>query len=166
MIPPRAGPGSESSVYPSPGAKDAPRTSPRVASPWPAAHRILVVEDNSDAREALALLLESWGHRVQQAADGLSGLETARADPPDIALIDVGLPGIDGYTLARELRHSPGCTAVRLIALSGYSRSQDRERGYESGFDTYLVKPVDPAHLRQALSEPQGGTSDSVLHRG
>ena len=104
------------------------------------------MEDNADAREALALLLESWGHRVEQAGDGLTGLEVARANPPDVALIDVGLPGIDGYTLAREIRAAcPTATAVRLIALTGYSRSSDRERGHEAGFDAYLVKPVDPA---------------------
>lgn len=119
----------------------------------PQSRRVLVVEDNPDAREALVLLLESWGHRVEQAGDGLAGLEAARANPPAVALIDVGLPGIDGYTLARELRSTPDGQAVRLIALTGYSRSSDRERGREAGFDAYLVKPVDPHQLRQALSE-------------
>ena len=111
------------------------------------------MEDNPDAREALVLLLESWGHRVEGAGDGLSGLEAARANPPAVALIDVGLPGIDGYTLARELRGIPDCRKVRLIALTGYSRSSDRERGREAGFDAYLVKPVDPDQLRQVVSE-------------
>jgi CheY-like chemotaxis protein len=105
------------------------------------------VEDNADAREALALLLESWGHRVEQAGDGLAG--------PDVALIDVGLPGMDGYTLAQEIRAEPRCAGVRLIALTGYSRNRDRERGQEAGFDAYLVKPVDPERLRRALSEGQ-----------
>jgi CheY-like chemotaxis protein len=118
------------------------------------ARRILLVEDNADAREALALLLESWGHRVEQAADGPAGLELARADPPDVALIDVGLPGIDGYTLAREIRAEPRCDGVRLIALTGYSRARDRERGLDAGFDAYMVKPVDPEELRGALSGP------------
>ena len=118
----------------------------------PPSRRILVVEDNPDAREALVLLLESWGHRVEQAGDGLSGLEAARANPPAVALIDVGLPGIDGYTLARELRGTPNCATVRLIALTGYSRSSDRERGHAAGFDAYLVKPVDPDQLRRIVS--------------
>ena len=129
---------------------DAPRPADALT---PRPRRILVVEDNPDAREALALLLESWGHHVEQAGDGLTGLEVARARPPDVALVDVGLPGMDGYTLAQELRATPACAAVRLIALTGYSRSSDRERGYEAGFDAYLVKPVDPDQLRQALSD-------------
>jgi signal transduction histidine kinase/CheY-like chemotaxis protein len=120
-----------------------------VSSP---SRRILLVEDNADAREALALLLESWGHRVEQAADGLTGLRDARANPPEVALIDVGLPGMDGYALAREIRAEPRCRGVRLIALTGYSRTRDRQRGHEAGFDSYLVKPVDPAHLRAELA--------------
>jgi PAS domain S-box-containing protein len=131
------------------------------ASP-PRPQRILVVEDNADAREALVLLLESWGHQVTQAADGLSGLEVARSAPPDVALIDVGLPGIDGYALARELRGVPDCAAVRLIALTGYSRAQDRERGRAAGFDTYLVKPVDPGQLRVVLSPDPSAPDDGA----
>lgn len=128
---------------------DAPRPADTSA---PRPRRVLVVEDNADAREALALLLEGWGHHVEQAGDGLTGLEMARSSPPDVALVDVGLPGIDGYTLAQELRATPEGAAMRLIALTGYSRSSDRERGQEAGFDTYLVKPVDADQLRQVLS--------------
>ena len=130
----------------------APGSDSSGASP-PRSRCVLVVEDNPDAREALVLLIESWGHRVEQAGDGLTGLQAARANPPAIALIDVGLPGIDGYALARELRGTPNCVAVRLIALTGYSRSSDRERGHAAGFDAYLVKPVDPDQLRQVLSD-------------
>ncbi len=155
-----AGKGSEFVVR-LPALSGSPARAPRAAgtSPPPPRH-ILVVEDNADAREALALLLESWGHRVEQAPDGLTGLEIARSDPPDVALIDVGLPGIDGYTLARELRRVPECVAVRLIALTGYSRSRDRERGQEAGFDAYLVKPVDPAQLRLALWDDRSASGD------
>jgi CheY-like chemotaxis protein len=123
------------------------------------------VEDNPDAREALALLLESWGHRVEQAADGLTGLEVARTTRPEVALIDVGLPGIDGYALARELRRVPECACVCLIALTGYSRPRDRERGKEAGFDDYLVKPVDPVQLRRAL-EARGAAGSGDGPRG
>src|SRR5262245_19180578 len=133
-------------------------TSPGPAAPptgaaAPSARRVLIVEDNADAREALALWLQGGGHRVEQAADGPAGLEIARADPPDVALIDVGLPGIDGYALARKIRAESRCDGMRLVALTGYSRSSDRERGHEAGFDTYLVKPVDPAELRSVLSD-------------
>jgi signal transduction histidine kinase len=150
-----AGPGQGSEfIVRLPALEGFPAHASQPSGPPPTpARRILVVEDNPDAREALALLLESLGHRVEQAGDGLTGLEAARANPPDVALIDVGLPGIDGYTLAREIRATPRCAAVRLIALTGYSRSKDRERGREAGFDAYLVKPVDPAQLLQALSE-------------
>lgn len=148
-----AGPGKGEFTVRFPVLTGSPSDAPRPADALPPRpRRILVVEDNPDAREALALLLESWGHHVEQAGDGLTGLEVARARPPDVALVDVGLPGIDGYTLAQELRATPACAAVRLIALTGYSRSSDRERGHEAGFDAYLVKPVDPDQLRQALS--------------
>jgi signal transduction histidine kinase/CheY-like chemotaxis protein len=150
-----AGPGQGSAfIVRLPTLVESPDQASRPSGTSPSSpRRVLVVEDNPDAREALALLLESWGHRVEQAGDGLMGLEVARANPPDVALIDVGLPGIDGYTLAREIRATPQCGAVRLIALTGYSRSSDRERGYEAGFDAYLVKPVDPAQLLETLSE-------------
>jgi signal transduction histidine kinase/CheY-like chemotaxis protein len=147
------GPGQGSEfVVRLPALSGSPEPAPRPAGVSSPSRRILLVEDNADAREALALLLESWGHRVEQAADGLTGLQEARADPPDVALIDVGLPGMDGYALAREIRAEPRCRGVRLIALTGYSRSRDRERGQEAGFDTYLVKPVDPGHLRAAIA--------------
>jgi PAS domain S-box-containing protein len=132
------------------------------AAPGPAPRpprRILIVEDNPDAREALALLLESWGHRVEQAADGVTGFELARTTRPDVALVDVGLPGMDGYALARELRGMPDCASIRLIALTGYSRSRDRERGRAAGFDAYLVKPVEPTQLRRALEVDCGDAS-------
>jgi PAS domain S-box-containing protein len=116
--------------------------------------RVLVVEDNPDARETLALLLESWGHHVEQASDGESALARAVAVALDVAVIDVGLPGMDGYAVAKRLRDTPPCAHVRLVALTGYSRPEDRRRASEAGFDAYLVKPVDPAQLARALTGP------------
>ena len=101
---------------------------------------ILVVDDNVDAREALAGLLEMSGHDVHQADDGPAGLESAARLRPDAVLVDIGLPGLDGFELARRLR--AGSSTARLIALTGYGHPDYRRRGAEAGFDAYLVKPV------------------------
>jgi CheY-like chemotaxis protein/nitrogen-specific signal transduction histidine kinase len=117
-----------------------------------ARRRVLVVEDNPDARETLTLLLENWGHHVEQASDGESALARAAAVPLDVALVDVGLPGMDGYAVAERLRAIPACAHLRLVALTGYSRAEDRRRAGEAGFDAYLVQPVDPDQLVRVLS--------------
>ena len=114
-------------------------------------YRILVVEDNADARETLRLLLELDGHQVELAPDGPTGLELALRTRPDVALIDLGLPGIDGYDLARRVRAEPGGTDIRLIAITGYSQPHDRRRASEAGFDSFLVKPVNRRTLEGAI---------------
>jgi len=119
--------------------------------------RILVVEDNLDGRESLRDLLEIWGHEVELAETGTEGVEKALAGQPDVALIDIGLPGIDGNEVARRIRSSlPGSGShadhVELIAMTGYGQPEDRRRALEAGFDSYLVKPVDPAHLGRLLA--------------
>ncbi len=111
--------------------------------------QILLVEDNVDARQALQDLLETWGHRVEVAADGLRGLELAVQRPPELALVDIGLPGLDGYRVAEELRAKMG-RSIRLVALTGYD---DQSRAREAGFDLHLVKPVRPDDLSRLLSE-------------
>jgi len=115
--------------------------------------RILVVEDNADAREMLRTALTLDGHEVKEAADGASGLDILRAYQPDVALIDVGLPGIDGYELARKARGTVG-KMVRLVALTGYGSAEDRRRALEAGFDAHLVKPIDPSALAAVLRPP------------
>ena len=137
-------------------------TLPRVAAPKPEVpagtgangrqRNILIVEDQPDARRALQRLLQIWGHRVDTAADGIRAVELAGQRPPEMALIDVGLPGMDGYEVARRLRASLG-EKVRLIALTGYGQPEDRERAYDAGFDLHLVKPVDRDQLSRALSD-------------
>ena len=119
--------------------------------------RILVIEDQADARRALQRLLQIWGHEVDVAEDGVRGVDAAAARPPEIALIDVGLPGLDGYEVARRLRAAMGKT-VRLIALTGYGQPEDRERAFDAGFDQHLVKPVDRDQLSDALNGV--GTTD------
>jgi CheY-like chemotaxis protein len=111
---------------------------------------IMIVEDNADARDALRLLLELDGHTVEAAADGAEALELATARDPDIALVDIGLPGIDGYEVARRLRQGHGKRPL-LIALTGYGQPEDRRRATEAGFDALLVKPVDPTALSDLL---------------
>jgi DNA-binding response OmpR family regulator len=111
--------------------------------------RILVVDDSQDSAESLALLLELHGHEVRTAFAGPAALEAASTFLPEIVLLDIGLPGMDGYEVARRLRvEHDGC---RLIALTGYGREDDRERSREAGFDHHLVKPVDLAELTRVL---------------
>jgi PAS domain S-box-containing protein len=113
--------------------------------------RILIVEDNTDARESLQLLLQLAGHEVETAADGPSGLRKLEAFRPDVALIDLGLPGIDGYDLVRRVRSLPQTKATRFIALTGYGQAEDRRRALDAGFDVHLTKPVDPDRLQRLL---------------
>jgi two-component system, sensor histidine kinase len=123
--------------------------------------RVLVVEDNDDAREMLRVGLVLAGHEVVEAADGASGVVLAEQTRPDVALIDVGLPGIDGYEVARRLR-ARGMKTARLIALTGYGRPEDRARALEAGFDGYIVKPVDPETLTVALRSCEAPRPQSV----
>ena len=113
--------------------------------------RVLVVEDNRDAAETLRDLLEIAGHEVEIANAGHAGLEAARRTLPDVVLCDLGLPGMDGYSVAEELRKDPRTTKLRLIAVSGYGREEDRQRSADAGFDLHLVKPVDPAEILRLL---------------
>jgi two-component system, sensor histidine kinase len=115
------------------------------------ARHVLVIEDNVDAREMLRMALELDGHRVETAADGTSGVEAALRTTPDVVLVDIGLPGLDGYAVARRLRAALG-HRVTLVALTGYGQSEDRRRTAEAGFDAHLVKPVDPDVLTRALA--------------
>jgi signal transduction histidine kinase/CheY-like chemotaxis protein len=116
--------------------------------------RVLVAEDREDAREALGILLRQWKHEVVFAADGPEAVRVARDERPDVALIDIGLPGFDGYAVAREIRSdaSEWSRGVRLIALTGYGQASDRERAMEAGFDLHLLKPVDPVELEGVLA--------------
>ena len=123
------------------------------------AHHIVIVEDNRDFRHGLRVLLESWGHRVEEAETGKRGLELLLASRPEIALIDLGLPDIDGYAVAQALRSSPGGEAMLLVAVTGYGRDDDRRRTRDVGFDAHLTKPVDPGTLAQVIaSVPRAGS--------
>ncbi|WP_224240371.1 response regulator [Hyalangium gracile] len=118
----------------------------------PRQRRILLVEDNSDARQALKDLLELWGHQVEVAHDGMDGVAMALEGRPDLALVDIGLPGLDGYRVAQELRARVG-EEIRLVAITGYGGPEDRHRAIQAGFDHHLVKPVKPDELDRLLTD-------------
>jgi len=111
---------------------------------------VLIVEDQPDARRALQRLLQIWGHRVDVAEDGPRAVKMAPELRPEVALVDIGLPGLDGYAVARELRSQLG-NSIRLIALTGYGQPDDHVRTREAGFDMHLVKPVDAKQLSRVL---------------
>jgi CheY-like chemotaxis protein len=115
--------------------------------------RVLLIEDNEDGREMMALMLEAKDYRVECAGDGIDGLRLAAEHHPDIALVDIGLPGIDGYEVARRMRSDPATAMVRLVALTGYGQESDRARALDAGFDAHLVKPVDLDLLMQVLEQ-------------
>jgi CheY-like chemotaxis protein len=113
--------------------------------------RVLVVEDSADARQMLRLMLELEGHEVHEAEDGISGLTHALELKPDVAVIDIGLPGIDGWELARRIRATDVGRRMILVAVSGYGQQEDRRLSQQAGFDTHLVKPVDRDTLNKAI---------------
>jgi CheY-like chemotaxis protein len=114
--------------------------------------RILVIEDNEDGREMLAGALRLQGHEVFEAANGRTGIEQARLHPVDVVLVDIGLPDILGYEVARELRTNADPN-VRLIAITGYGAATDRARSQDAGFDAHLLKPIDPVRLGGMLQD-------------
>ena len=119
-------------------------------------HRILLIEDNDDAREMLRCTLEMAGHEVYEAADGAAGVALAAKVQPSIAIVDLGLPGLDGCDVAREIRRRPGGEAIVLIALSGYGQPDDRRRTDAAGFATHLVKPADAGTIEAAIAAAAG----------
>jgi PAS domain S-box-containing protein len=114
-------------------------------------HRILVVDDNQDAADSLALLLRMKGHDVRTAYDGLAAIDAAASHKPDVVLLDVGLPRLNGFDVARRLRESEDLRQVLLVALTGWGHEEDRRRSKEAGFDHHMVKPADPAALDRVL---------------
>jgi signal transduction histidine kinase len=114
---------------------------------------VALVEDNDDVRLLMGEVLESWGHEVRQAATGAIGVDLILTQQPDIAFIDIGLPDMDGYELARQIRSALGAKKPLLVALSGFSQRRDRERASHAGFDDHLAKPASPADLKRLLSQ-------------
>ncbi len=113
--------------------------------------QILIVEDNPDGRETLRTLLEAWGYEVEVAADGWEGVQKALAGRPQVALLDIGLPRLDGFQVAEQLRAAFG-RRIFLIACTAYSQLEYRQRSLQAGFDAYLVKPIDLHELARWLA--------------
>ncbi|MGH7265637.1 MAG: hybrid sensor histidine kinase/response regulator [Candidatus Rokuibacteriota bacterium] len=156
------GRGSEFVVHlPRSSAGPLARPDPGVPAGGGQTRRVLIVEDNQDVRESLRMLLELWGHEVREAGDGPGGVAAAAAWPPEVVLVDIGLPGLDGYAVGRRLRAMPGGPRMLLAALTGYGQPDDRRRALEAGFDTHLVKPVDEPALLALLdaTDSKAGSS-------
>jgi PAS domain S-box-containing protein len=134
----------------------APLPAPAVATANGKSRRVLVVDDNVDAARSLSMLLQAFGHEVCTAHDGQAALETAASFHPQVVLLDIGLPKLDGYEVARRLRCQPGLEKALLVALTGYGQEGDRRRSEEAGMDWHLVKPVDPAELERILAGSLG----------
>ena len=131
-----------------------PAQEPAVAALRPESppRRVLIIEDNDDTRQMLRTALAMNGHEVDEAADGASGLAAAASLRPDVALVDIGLPDIDGYEVARRLRQVAPDGKLVLVAITGYGQPADRDRSRQAGFDAHLTKPIGPEHLREAIS--------------
>lgn len=117
-------------------------TAAAIKTSTPEILRILVVDDNQDVAESTALLLETNGYQVLIANDGLAALEKVRVEHPDVAIIDIGLPGMDGYAVAKALRNNPQLQPILLIAFSGYGQHEDKKKSLTAGFDAHLIKPL------------------------
>ena len=114
--------------------------------------RVLIADDNRDAADSLAMLLEFGGHEVRVAHDGRAALALAGAFRPEVALLDIGMPEVDGHEVARRLRAEPWGREILLVALTGWGQDEDRVRALAAGFDQHLTKPVDPDVIERLLS--------------
>jgi CheY-like chemotaxis protein len=119
--------------------------------------RIVVIDDNDDIRETMQQLLQSLGHVVDVAADGVSGVELVLKERPQVALVDIGMPGLDGYEVAQKLRAELGPNQLRLVAMTGFGQSSDRDRALAAGFDSHLIKPARTDQIQRALKGERHG---------
>ncbi len=117
--------------------------------------RVVIVEDNHDAAEALTMLLELFGHQVTVVSNGTAAIDAVRNATFDIGLVDIGLPGIDGYEVARRIRMIPNAKTMTLVALTGYGQEADKQRALSAGFDEHLTKPVKIERLQALLNRPR-----------
>lgn len=150
-----AAPDRASSSPPGPPRAAEPRSSAEGGRPDPGEagkprRRVLVVDDNQDSADTMAELFRVWGHEVRTAHDGPAALEQARSFRPHVVLLDVGMPGMDGYELARRLR-AEGLAGDLLVSITGYGQEEDRRRAQEAGFHHHLTKPVNPETLQRLV---------------
>jgi CheY-like chemotaxis protein len=147
-------------------ADHVPASQPAVST---AARRILLADDNRDALETLARLLQLGGHEIYKAMDGVQALEAATRVRPDLVLLDIGMPGMDGYEVARRIRSQPWGRAAMLVALTGWGQESDRKRSRDAGFDTHCIKPLDPQRLSMllaSLSTPGSAAAEPAARLG
>jgi CheY-like chemotaxis protein len=126
-----------------------------------AGRKILVADDDQDSAESLAMLLQMMGHEVRSALNGLEAVAVAAAFEPDLIVLDIGMPGLDGYEVCRRIRQQPWAHTVVIAALTGWTRDEDRHRSQEAGFNHYLVKPVDPQALADLVGRITGPKRES-----
>jgi CheY-like chemotaxis protein len=139
----------------SPAAEAAPPEEP----PKIAACRILVVDDNRDAAQLLGMTLKVLGNEVATAHDGLEAVQAAEKLRPDVVLMDIGMPRLNGYEAARRIRQTDWGRGLTLVALTGWGQAEDREKTKDAGFDLHLVKPVEPGALRALLADLHSATA-------
>jgi CheY-like chemotaxis protein len=144
------------------GARDArPAERKRLPAPDRAAEivprRILVVDDNRDVADSTGTLLLLWGHQARVAYDGESAIAIAREYRPEICLVDLGMPGVSGYEVARRLRQEPGLSGTRLVALTGFDQEQGPRQSQDAGFDAFILKPVEISALQGILARRAAG---------
>jgi CheY-like chemotaxis protein/signal transduction histidine kinase len=118
--------------------------------------QILVVDDNVELAHSMTLMLKHWGWHVEMVHDGAAALKAVRSNHPNLVVLDIALPGMDGYEVARRLRQEQGKSRLTLVALTGYSQGKERDRALEAGFDYHMVKPVNPRDLKALVQEVQG----------
>jgi CheY-like chemotaxis protein/anti-sigma regulatory factor (Ser/Thr protein kinase) len=141
-------------VLPEPPPPESGARQLRNDKPLTVRRRILVVDDNADARESLYSLVTRLGNDVRCAQDGLEALQVAQAFQPEIVLMDLGMPNLNGYEAARRMRQEPWGREIALVATTGWGQDEDRRRTAEAGFDRHLVKPIEIASLREILTAP------------
>ena len=123
---------------------------------------MLVVDDNRDASETMSMLLGLWGHEVRSAADGPAALEAAASQPPDVVLLDISLPGMSGYEVAKRVRANPALQGAVLVAMTGHGQAEDKKETRAAGFAHHLVKPVEPDVLQKLLAQIAAGKSGAT----
>ena len=121
--------------------------------------RILIADDNRDFALSLAVMLKLMGNVTQTAHDGLEAVEAAAAFHPDVILLDIGMPRLNGYDAARRIRSEPWGKSILMVAITGWGQDEDMRQSHEAGFDHHLVKPVEPATLEKLLADRNAGTS-------
>jgi CheY-like chemotaxis protein len=142
------------------GERDSVPSGPATTAPT-VRRRILIADDNLDALDSTARLLQYGGHEVFSATDGSLALQAAERHLPEVALLDIGMPGLDGYEVARRIRAAPWGRDLTLVAITGWGQEADRRRSQEAGFDSHLVKPVNPGELAALLARlPQAGRAN------